>query len=270
MAQHPEVPVIERITQALADYSLLGLSALTCFSFASIIFMPNEVLKTASNISHPVTVAAFAAVLAVSAFALALRAKRSRIAWVLAIGIIVLGLAPLTASTFLQSRGVYRVRVVVLDPNRSPVDDAHVISSNGGEPKKVEGGWEFDIPPQSRPADGKLKLFAFEKNAFLSGSTTHVLDKDYSPTVEIQLDRDTSATVRGVVIDEHSRSVAGAQVWIPGYSDNAVTDERGNFVLPAHAADGQIVRVRAQKDQLTADVSVPAGNTPVELILEQH
>jgi hypothetical protein len=231
--------------------------------------MQEQALKIASHITHPVTIAAFALVFASSAFALALRAKEPRIAWALAAGIIVLGLAPLAAFTFLQAQGIYRVRVAVLGPDRSPVDDAQVISSNGGEPKKVEGGWEFDIPPQSRPADGKLKLFASEKNAFLAGSSTLVLDKDYFPTVEIQLERDTSATVRGNVIDEHRRSVAGARVSIPGYPDVTTTDEMGNFVLPAHAADGQIVRLRAQKDELTADISVPAGNTPVELMLKR-
>lgn len=231
--------------------------------------MQEQALKIASHITHPVTIAAFALVFATSTFALALRAKKPRIAWALAAGIIVLGLAPLAASTFLQSRGVYRVRVVVVGPDRTPVDDAHVTSSNGGEPKKVEGGWEFDIPPQSRPADGKLTLIASVKNAFLAGRSTLVLDKDYFPTTEIQLDRDTSATVRGIVIDEHRRSVAGAHVSIPGYPDIAVTDEMGNFLLPAHAADGQIVHLRAQKDQLTADVSVPAGNEPAELMLKR-
>lgn len=231
--------------------------------------MYEQALKIASHITHPVTTATFALVLASSAFALALRSKKPHTAWVLAAGIIILGLGPLAASTFLQSRGVYRVRVAVLGLNRSPVEDARVTSSNGGEPKKVEGGWEFDIPPQSRPADGGLKLFASEKNAFLVGSSTLVLDKDYFPTVEIQLDRDTSATVRGDVIDEHRRSVSGATVSIPGYPNVATTDAMGNFVLPAHAADGQIVRLRAQKNQLTADVSVPAGDKPVELILKR-
>lgn len=230
--------------------------------------MQEQALKIASHITHPVTVAAFAAVLAATALVLALRAKKPRIAWVLALGIIILGLAPLSASTYLQSRGIYHVRVAVW-VGESLVPDANVISLNGGEPKKIDGGWEFDIPPQSRPADGMLKLFASEKNSFLAGSSTLVLDKDYfPPTVEIQLDRDTSAIVRGVVIDEHNRSVAGAHVSIPGYPDVAITDEMGNFVLPAHAANGQIVRLRAQKDQLTADVSVPAGNTPVELTLK--
>ena len=70
--------------------------------------------------------------------------------------------------------------------------------------------------------------------------------------------------------DERGRSVAGAQVSIPGYPNIAVTDAMGNFVLPAHAADGQIVRLRAQKNQLSVDISAPAGNTPVELTLRRH
>jgi hypothetical protein len=227
-----------------------------------------KALEIASHITHPVTVAAFAAVLAAYLFSIAVKKRQSRITWLLAAVVLILGVAPLLSSTYLQSRGLYRVRVVVLGTDKLPDNDTHVISSNGGEPKKVEGGWEFDIPPQSRPADGKLKLFASEQNAFLAGSSTLVLDKDYFPTVEIQLERDTSATVRGDVIDEHRRPVAGAHVWIPGYSDDAVTDERGNFVLPAHAADGQIVRLRAQKDQATADISTPAGAS-AELMLKR-
>jgi hypothetical protein len=38
--------------------------------------------------------------------------------------------------------------------------------------------------------------------------------------------------------------------------------------LPAHTADGQIVQVRAQRDQLVGTVSAPAGTT-VELVLKR-
>jgi hypothetical protein len=141
-----------------------------------------------------------------------------------------------------------------------------VTPSNGGEPKTIQDGWEFDIPPQSRPADGKLKLFASVQSAFLAGNSTVVLEKEYFPRVEIQLEHDTSAVVRGDAIDEHRRSVAGAHVSILGYSDVAVTDEMGNFVLPAHAADKQVVQVRAQKDLLVGTMSIPAG-TSVELVV---
>jgi hypothetical protein len=232
--------------------------------------MWEKALEIATRITHPVPAATFALVVAAYLFSIAIKKKQHRVVWLLAAAILLVGLAPLLSSTYLQSRGLYRVRVVVLGLDKQPVDDAHVISSNGGELKKVEGEWEFDIPPQSRPADGKLKLFASVGSAFLAGNSTFVLDKDYFPTVEIQLDRDTSATVRGVVIDQHRRSIAGAQVSIPGYSDFALTDQMGNFVLPAHAADGQIVQVRAQKDQLVGSMSVPAGKEVVELVLSRR
>ena len=108
-------------------------------------------LKIASHIGHPVMVAAFAVAIASSVFAFALRARRPFTAWIVAAGIIIFGVAPFAASAFLQSRGVYHVQVVLLRPDQSPVDIAQVKSSNGGELKMVAGGWELDIPPQTRP-----------------------------------------------------------------------------------------------------------------------
>jgi hypothetical protein len=230
--------------------------------------MWEKALEIASHITHPGTIAVFAAVLAAFLFTLAIKKRQSRVPWLLAAAVLILGIAPLLLSAITQWRGLYIVRVFVLGLDKQPVDDASVTSSNGGEAKKIQGGWEFDIPPQSRPADGRLKLFASEKNAFLAGNSTVVLDKDYFPAVEIQLEHDTSAVVRGVVLDDRGRSVAGARVSIPGYPDIAVTDQMGNFVIPAHAADKQIVQVRAQKDQLVGTMSVPAS-TSVELIVKR-
>jgi hypothetical protein len=230
--------------------------------------MWEKALEFASHVTNSVTAAVFIATIAAFLAWVAIRKGRSHIKWLLVVVVLILGLAPLVSSTYLRSRGLYIVRVFVLGLDKQPVEDASVTSSNGGEAKKIQGGWEFDIPPQSRPADGKLKLFASEKNAFLAGNSTLVLDKDYFPAAEIQLEQDTSAVVRGDVIDEHGRSVVGARVSIPGYPDAAVTDDMGNFVLPAHAADGQVVQVRAQKDQLVGTLSVPAGKT-VELVIKR-
>lgn len=227
-----------------------------------------EALKLASHITHPVTIVAFALVFAFFAFRFTSNGKKPWIARALAIGIILLGIAPLAASTYLQSRGVYRVRVTVLGPDQSTVEDAEVRSSIGGESKIVQGGWEFDIPPQTRPADGKLMFFASEKDAFQTGSSTLVLDRDYFPTTTIQLSSDTSALIRGNVVDVHGRSVAGAKVSVLGYSDVDVTGEAGAFVLPAHAADGQIVQVRAEKGLLVGTLSAPAGSHPVQILLK--
>jgi hypothetical protein len=229
-------------------------------------------LRIASQIHDPVSVAAFVSVLAIIAFLTALRAKRPINKWILgilAVGIFILALAPLAASAFLKSRGIYRIRVVVLGLDKSPVEDARVSSSSGGEPKRVEGGWEFDIPLQTLPADGKEVLMASVKNAFLTGSSAVVLGEDYYPTTTIQLTSDTSATIRGVVVDEQGRSVPGATVSIPGYAERAQTDNMGNFVLPAHAADGQMVQVRAQKGRLGGDISGPAGRGSVTIIVRR-
>jgi hypothetical protein len=228
-------------------------------------------LKTAGHIGHPATVAAFALVIAASVVALALRAKRPRpmLAWIVALGIIALGVAPYAASAFLQSRGVYHVQVLVVRPGQAPVEIAQVKSSNGGELKMVEGGWELDISPQTRPADGKVTLFASVKDEFLKGRSTLVLAQDYYPTATIQLVADTSAVVRGVVVNEDLGAIAGATVSIAGYPEVAVTDQKGDFVLPAHAGKGQMVEVHAQKDQLTGHLSAPAGKT-VEVIISRE
>ncbi len=232
--------------------------------------MEEQALKITGHIGHPITVAAFALVIAASAFALALRAKRPLVASIMAAGIVVFGVAPFAASTFLQSRGVYHVQVVVLEPDQSPVEIAQVKSSNGGKLKMVADGWELDIPPQARPADGKVTLFASVKDEFLKGASTLVLGRDYYPTATIQLVGDAAAKVRGVVVDEDLTAVAGATVSIVGYSDVAVTDQKGNFVLPAHPIKlEQMIEVRAQKGQLTGLISAPAGKV-VEIIMSRE
>ena len=226
-------------------------------------------LKIAGHIGHPTTVAALALIIAAGVFVFALRAKRPLLAWIVAPGIVILGVSPWAASAFLESRGVYHVQVVVVRPDQSSADIAQVKSSNGGDLKMVSGGWQLDVAPESRPSDRKLSLSANVKDEFLKGAAVLVLAKDYYPTVTVQLVADTSAVVRGIVVDEGLRAVAGATVSINGYSDVAVTDAKGNFVLPAHAGKGQIVELHAKKNQLTGSLSAPAGKV-VEVVLNNE
>lgn len=232
-----------------------------------------KVLEIAGHVTHPVAAAVFVAVLATFLLFWGLYRTNKPLSLcifvILAIILVVLGLAPLASSTFLQSRGLYRVRVIILGPDHLPLDDAHLTSSIGGEPKRIEGGWEFDIPPQSISADRTAMFYASKKDAFLTGKSQLTFGRDYFPTTTIQLSSDTSAVLRGVVIDERRRSVFDATVTIEGYPDEAVTDKQGNFSLSAHAAEGQIVQVRAQKGQLVGTLSVPAGQTPVEIMVKR-
>ncbi|HSZ63269.1 MAG TPA: carboxypeptidase-like regulatory domain-containing protein [Terriglobales bacterium] len=225
-----------------------------------------QFLKIAGHIGHPAKVAAVAFVIAASVFVLAFRAKRPMVGGFAAVVILVVGVTPFAAYSSLQSRGVYHVQVVLLRPDRSVEDIAQVKASIGGELKMVAGGWELDIPQQSRPADGKLTLSATAKDEFMKGESTIVLAQDYYPTATIQMVAETSAMVRGVVVDEDLGVVAGAKVSVGDYPESVVTNAKGDFVLPAHAGQGQVVEIRVQKGNLTGNLSAPAGKV-VEVVL---
>ena len=228
--------------------------------------MHDEILRIAGHVPQPLAVAGFTLFLTIVVIVLAIRAKKLLAASLLILVIIVLGFTPLVATQVLRSRGVYRVRVVLVRPDESVADMGQVKSSIPGELKMVGDGWELDVPPENRPADGKVTFSASVKDEFFTGKTTLVLAEDYYPTAAIQLTAVTSAMLRGVVVDDGMRAVAGAKVSIDGYPEVVLTDAKGNFVLPAHAGNGQIVEVRAQKGALVGHLSAPAGKV-VEVIL---
>jgi hypothetical protein len=216
-------------------------------------------LKFASRITHPNTVAVFVAVLVAIVFLSSPKAKKSRVAWLLAAALLILGISPLIASTFLTSRGVYHIRVVVLGTDGQPVNQADLSSSAGGEMKQANGNWEFDLAPQAMPSSGQIAFYATVKDAYLGGKSSLALKDDYFPTVTIQLLPLPPVNIRGTVVDEKGKSVSGAHIAISGYSEIATSDAMGNFSLPSHHADGQLVSVRAVKDDRIADTMVVAG-----------
>jgi hypothetical protein len=231
--------------------------------------MHDEVFRIASHIPHPLAVAGLSFIAAVVIFALLFRAREPVVGAVLAVLVLALGVTPYFAATSLRSRGAYHVRVVLVRPDQSVADVAQVKSSTGAELKMVAGGWELDIPRENRPADGKVMLSASIKDEFLAGKSTLVLAEDYYPTATIPLAAVTSAMLRGVVVDEGLRAIAGAKVSIDGNPDVAISDSKGNFVLAAHAGNGQMVEVRARKGAMVGHLSAPAGKV-VEVILSSE
>jgi hypothetical protein len=180
------------------------------------------------------------------------------------LALVLLALVP----PLMNGPAVYQVRVIVLDTKGTPVEDAKVWSSFGGEPKKVAGGWQFDIPNETVPADRKLKVYATLPAAFLSGEREALLGDDHHPGVTIELVR-VETSIRGIVTDDRGRAVEGAEVTVVGYgSEQYKTRADGSFELPAHAADGQQVQLHAQKPGLKpAEGWFPAGDAPVTLEL---
>jgi len=233
------------------------------------------VWDTIPNIANPWNLAAVA--LAVVMF-LALKFRGKPVppaAWIIILLLVIIPIGPSVYQEVTKTRdssgAIHHVRVTVVDPQGIHTENAEVWSSFGGDPKRVVGGWQFDIPAASKPQDGKLSFFASKKSAFLTGRADLTLGNDYNPAVTVSLQRDNSANVRGQVVDGKNRAVVGARVFVVGYGSEAViTKEGGNFELPAHAEVDQGVLLYAEKRGYPAVKQWhPAGDAPAVLLLKR-
>ncbi len=235
-----------------------------------------ELIKTSLKVTTPWSLAAFAIaalVVIVSLLVIKPNAATRKIMWICAAAITFLGLVPIIVSVLPVVPPVYRIRVTVVSPGQTPVEDAKVWSTIGGEAKKVAGGWEFDIPVASKPATGKFTVFAEQPNAFLAGSREIVLGADASiaMAVTVPLEKVKPARVRGFVQNEEGATLGGARVMVAGYAgEMIVTSDNGGFELPAHAASGQHVLVHVQKDgYVSSQLSHLAGDDPLVVMLRK-
>jgi hypothetical protein len=187
-------------------------------------------------------------------------------------GVIGYGAAITRANGTSAQDASYRVRVIVVDSHNTPVSDAKVWSSIGGEPMQVQGGWLFVVAKDTKPLDGKVTFFASKETAFLKGQAPLQLGDDHNPSVTVQLANERSAKVMGIVEDQNQATIAGATVSVIGHGPEAVqTDSSGNFSLPAHAADDQQVQLHAEKvGYQPATQWCPAGDSPCSIVLPRN
>jgi len=167
----------------------------------------------------------------------------------------------------------YRVRVIVTDNHNTPVSDAKVTSSIGGEPMRVEGGWLFVVAKDAKPLDGKVTFYASKDSAFLKGQAQLQLGDDHNPSVTVPLANERSARILGIVQDEKQSAIAGVTVSVIGYDSEAVvTQSSGGFSLAAHKAEGQQVELHAEKSGYrAANQWCPAGDdSPCSIELQRN
>lgn len=131
-----------------------------------------------------------------------------------------------------------------------------------GERDAGNSGW-------SKPQDGKLTIYASVESAFLTGKSEVHLREDRDPSVSIGLQAETSANLKGMIVDGSGNGVAGARVEVAGYENEAIiTGAGGSFSLPAHAGNGQMVRLHAQKNgYVAANEYFPAGDSPATIVM---
>lgn len=198
------------------------------------------------------------------------RSERFRLLVIFSVIVIAVGggLAAYALSLGQPADRVYRVRVLAIGPDEKPVEGTRIWSVPSGELKQISGGWEIVIPESGLPKDRRLEVHATKEEEFLQGRSELILGDDRSPVVRLQLLR-PEVEVRGIVEDSSGRAVEGARIRVVGWPESVTTGPDGTFVLPGHAADGEEVRLRAEKGTQVADEWVLAGDHPVTLILEE-
>lgn len=197
----------------------------------------------------------------------------TRIALPLVAVIVLLGVLPLLADTYLKALDIkgddiYRLRVTVLDPQGSPIDGATLRTTASNETTMTSQNTAVvAIPRGAVPADGAVSIFADLESAFLHGRTDVQLGDELNPPVTITLAAAPTAIVTGLVQDDVGRAVAGATVTVVG-GESGVTSAAGTFTLKAGGAAGQVVRLHAEKlGHAPADQDHPAGTDPVTIVL---
>ena len=180
----------------------------------------------------------------------------------------VLGFSGWIVEILFATPTVHTVRVSTVDEEGNRVEDAEVVASVGYERKEVDGGWEFAIPTGNLPEDRRVVFSGKKQSAFLKGTETIEVNDEVT-VVSLILKRDTSAKVRGVVVDNSGATLADVRVMVMGYGGEATTTGAdGSFELPAHAAEGQQVELHVQKEGFEAITQWhPAGKYPATLTL---
>src|SRR5438093_5496183 len=113
--------------------------------------------------------------------------------WPIVVAICFLGALPILANTYLETlkiRGgeVYRVRVIVLDPQGNPTPGATLRTTVSNETTVTpQDTAVITIAKALLPADGKVTVFADLESAFLHGRTDAQLGTDLNPSITINL-----------------------------------------------------------------------------------
>ncbi|MFC1479296.1 carboxypeptidase-like regulatory domain-containing protein, partial [Planctomycetota bacterium] len=140
------------------------------------------------------------------------------------------------------------LHITVLDPGGTLATQALVYTLPNSEIRKVSGGWQAEISSERLSSDKKVTVYAeiSDKNFKEKAEVEAIPGKHV--TVEIKFTPPPEAEVSGRVVDEAGKPVQGVTVLIVGFENEAVTtSEEGLFRLPAHAASGAQVHIRAQK-----------------------
>lgn len=164
----------------------------------------------------------------------------------------------------------YTVRVIPVAPGGQPSPNTSIEVSVDALVKQVGKSWELEIPPSKLPPDRQVEIWLREDTAFLTGHASLTLDEARQERVRIELEKD-HVDVGGLLVDENNQPLKGARVIVLGYPNETFeTGSDGQFLLDAHAADGEVVHLRAEKQGYQPAEEYPyAGERSVRMTLDK-
>lgn len=191
-----------------------------------------------------------------------MRRRSERLKWgLLSFTLLFLVSAGLGAYALVSARqpSIYSVRVMPIGPGGQPIAGTTIDTSIPTVTKRVEDGWEIEIPASALPAGRRLDVWVRKEDDFLHGHAQLRLADDLRPGLRVELQKEL-ATVAGLVVDEADRPVEDARVFVVGHPGAAYrTGGDGQFSLAAHAAEGEIVHLRADKPGYRPAEEYPYG-----------
>ena len=239
----------------------------------------DPLIKAIASVSDIWRIAAFAIAAILIALRLVLgsgggkKTAQGKLLFLVASCICILGLAPILADAWLKAKppgppDVYHLRIIVLDPQHTPVTGATLRTAALNDTATNDQGIaELTIPRATLSADGKITVYAGLDFAGLHASKDIQLAADPNPTATIELTAARDAVVSGLVEDDQLHAIAGATVSILG-GESGLTKADGTFTLKANTAVGQTVRIHVEKAGYNpVDQDHPAGRGDATIVL---
>jgi hypothetical protein len=181
--------------------------------------------------------------------------------------------APVKSATAPAPIENYKIRVTALDLQKRPVEDAMIWSSPKGEVNKVSGAWELIVPAATLPPEKKVTIsIRTEVPPLFRQVDLQIADKSELAT-SVQLERDRSSDVHGLVVDEDDRPIPDATVKVQGYTGEPTkTGANGAFKFPANWGRNEQVYLSIEKVGYKSISEYPhlAGEEAAYVILKKR
>lgn len=228
-----------------------------------------EWLQAAAKITDQYALAAYAIAALVAAIGVLKRGKihgKPVLLAAIIVAVVASASLPLFAK-YIEGRSLYRVTVVVLDPDGNRVKNCKVSTDVPSQAYDIGDAKQVEISPGHLSADRKVIVFASDDFGRL-GQKVLTLGNDQTPTVNVTLVPKPSE-VRGNVFDRSGKGIVGARVSIIGNDESAVTTEGGLFVIKTQVPSGQPLTILVEKAGFASlRQQHLAGAAPATLILD--